>query len=168
MRFAATLLVALLALASSAWGQDQAFTNRATELKEKGDAQSKTVASLAENTAVKVLGRGGAYTQVEANGQKGWVRAFHLRFPVAIEKGESGGGLASLTSMFGGGREKQATIGTTGIRGLSPEDLKNAAPDAAALAKAQSYRSDKPTAERFAREGKLADVKVDYQEGGRK
>jgi len=169
MRFAATLLVALLALASSAWGQDQAFTNRATELKEKGDAQSKTVASLAENTAVKVLGRGGAYTQVEASGQKGWVRAFHLRFPVAIEKGESGGGLASITSIFGGGREqKQATIGTTGIRGLSPEDLKNAAPDAAALAKAQSYRSDKPTAERFAREGKLADVKVDYQEGGRK
>ena len=51
---------------------------------------------------------------------------------------------------------------------LSPEDLKNAAPDPAALAKAQSYRSDKPTAERFAREGKLADVKVDYQDGGRK
>jgi hypothetical protein len=169
MRLAASLLVALLALASSAWAQDQAFTNRATELKEKGDAQSKTVASLAENTAVKVLGRGGAFTQVEAGGQKGWVRAFHLRFPTTVEKGESGGGLASLTSMFGGGREqKQATIGTTGIRGLSPEDLKNAAPDAAALAKAQSYRSDKPTAERFAREGKLADVKVDYQEGGRK
>jgi hypothetical protein len=97
------------------------------------------------------------------------VRAFHLRFPATIEKGESGGGLASFTSIFGGGREqKQATIGTTGIRGLSPEDLKNAAPDAAALAKAQSYRSDKPAAERFAREGKLADVKVDYQEGGRK
>jgi hypothetical protein len=169
MRLAATLLVALLALASSAWAQDQAFTNRATELKEKGDAQSKTVASLAENTAVKVLGRGGGYTQVEANGQRGWVRAFHLRFPATIEKGESGGGLASFTSIFGGGREqKQATIGTTGIRGLSPEDLKNAAPDAAALAKAQSYRSDKPAAERFAREGKLADVKVDYQEGGRK
>jgi hypothetical protein len=169
MRFAATLLVALLALASSAWAQDQAFTNRATELKEKGDAQSKTVASLAENTAVKVLGRGGGYTQVEANGQRGWVRAFHLRFPATIEKGESGGGLASFTSIFGGGREqKQATIGTTGIRGLSPEDLKNAAPDAAALAKAQSYRSDKPAAERFARDGKLADVKVDYQEGGRK
>jgi hypothetical protein len=169
MRFAATLLVALLALASSAWAQDQAFTNRATELKEKGDAQSKTVASLAENTAVKVLGRGGGYTQVEANGQRGWVRAFHLRFPATIEKGESGGGLASFTSIFGGGREqKQATIGTTGIRGLSPEDLKNAAPDAEALAKAQSYRSDKPAAERFAREGKLADVKVDYQEGGRK
>ncbi|HSW84921.1 MAG TPA: SH3 domain-containing protein [Usitatibacter sp.] len=169
MRFAATLLVALLALASSAWAQDQAFTNRATELKEKGDAQSKTVASLPENTAVKVLGRGGAFTQVEANGQKGWVRAFHLRFPATIEKSGSGGGLASLTSMFGGSREqKQATIGTTGIRGLSPEDLKNAAPDSAALAKAQSYRADKPAAERFAREGKLTDVKVDYQEGGRR
>ena len=32
-----------------------------------------------------------------------------------------------------------------------------------ALAKAQSYRADKPTAERFARDGKLSEVKVDYQ-----
>ena len=169
MKFTASLFVALLSLATSAWAQDQAFTNRATELKEKGDEKSKTVASLPENTAVKVVGRGGAWTHVDANGQGGWVKAFHLRFPAAIEKSSSSGSaLSGLSSMFGGGRQQQATIATTGIRGLSPEDLKNASPDAAALAKAQSYRSDKPTAERFAREGKLADVKVDYQEGGRK
>ena len=51
------------------------------------------------------------------------------------------------------------------MRGLSPEDLKNAAPNNEALAKAQSYRADKPAAERFAREGKLSTVNVD--EGAR-
>jgi len=102
---------------------------------------------------------------VDAGGQQGWVRVFHLRFPATAQAAESGGGLGSLTSALGFGKQRSqtTTIATTGIRGLSPEDLKNASPDAAALAKAQSYRADKPTAERFARDGKLSEVKVDYQ-----
>jgi hypothetical protein len=168
MKFAASLFFALMSLAATAWAQDQAFTNRSTELKDKAAAEARTVATLPENTAVKVLARGGAWTQVEASGQQGWVRAFHLRFPVAVEKSSSGGSAFSgLSSMFGS-RPQQATIATTGIRGLSPEDLMNASPNNDALAKANSYRSDKPTAERFAREGKLENVKVDYPEGGRR
>ena len=164
MKFAASLLGLLLVFAASAWAQEQAFTNRATELKDRGANDAKTVASLPENTAVKVVARAGGWTQVEANGQKGFVRVFHLRFPATVEKGSasSGNALASITGFLGGGRgSQQANSATTGIRGLSPEDLKNAAPDAEALAKAQSYRADKPTAERFARDGHLASVKVD-------
>ena len=91
------------------------------------------------------------------------MRVFHLRFPAVAETSSSGGGLSGLSSALGFGRQKSqtTTIATTGIRGLSPEDLKNASPDAAALAKAQSYRSYKPTAERFARDGNLSAVKVD-------
>jgi hypothetical protein len=166
MKFAASLLAALLSLAASAWAQEQAFTNRPTELKDKGAAEGKTLATLPADTAVKVVARAGGWTQVQAKDQTGFVRAFHLRFPVTVEK-SSGGGLSSLTSIFGGGnRSTQATIGTTGIRGLTPDQLKSAAPDAAALAKAQSYRADKPAAERFAREGRLTPVQVD--EGARK
>src|SRR6185295_17276600 len=103
MRFAASLLAGLLWLANCAWAQDQAFTNRATDLKDKAAAEARTVASLPENTAVKILNRAGAWTQVDANGQAGWVRAFHLRFPTTVDKGgSSGGALAGLTSMFGG------------------------------------------------------------------
>jgi hypothetical protein len=158
----------LLALGASAWAQEQAFINRSTELKEKAAADSKTLATLNENLSVKVLARGGAWTRVEANGQAGFVRVFHLRFPLTVEQAASSGGggfLSGLTSALGGGRKtNNATIATTGIRGLSPEDLKNANPDPEALAKSQSYRADKPTAERFAREGKLVAVQVDVAE----
>ena len=110
----------------------------------------------------------GGWTRVEAAGKSGFVNVFHLRFPVTVES-KSGGGsnpLSSVTSFLSGGRqtEKPTTIATTGIRGLSPEDLKNASPDTAALAKMHSYRADKPTAERFARDAKLAAVSVDYVE----
>jgi hypothetical protein len=98
------------------------------------------------------------------------VRVFHLRFPaVAQTSSESGGGLGSLTSALGFGRDrsKAATTATVGVRGLSPEDLKSASPDAAALARLQSYRADKAAAERFARDGKLAEVSVDLPEARR-
>ncbi|HEX3063323.1 MAG TPA: SH3 domain-containing protein [Usitatibacter sp.] len=173
MSWRSILLVSVLAIAPLAFAQEQAFTNRATELRDRGAADAKVLASLPENTAVKVLARGGAWTRVEANGQPGWVNVFALRFPATVETSSASGGgsvLGGLTSIFGGGRqaEKPATLATTGIRGLSPEDLKNASPDNAALAKMQGYRADKPAAERFAHEGRLASVSVDDPQGGRR
>ncbi len=96
----------LLAAASAAWAQEQAFTNRSTELKERGAAEARTLGTLPENTAVKVILRGGGWTQVEAGTQKGWVRVFHLRFPATAEtSSSSGGALSGLTSALGFGRK---------------------------------------------------------------
>jgi len=155
-------------LAAAAWAQEQAFTSRSTELKDLGSPSGRTIATLPENTPVKVIARGGGWTKVDANGQQGWVNVFHLRFAATVEKSSSGGGfLGGLSGMLGGNRQAQSTtIATTGIRGLSPEDLKNASPNPEALAKAESYRADKPAAERFARDGKLASASVDTPEGG--
>jgi len=168
MKIRAFLLSIALAFAGLAAAQEQAFTNRATELKDKGAADGKTVANLPADTEVKVISRGGSgWSQVDAKGQKGWVRVFHLRYPATVQTGESGGVGSSIAGALGMGRSKSqnTTIATTGIRGLSPEDLKNAAPNPEALAKAQSYRADKPSAERFAKDGKLNTVAV--EEGGR-
>jgi uncharacterized protein YgiM (DUF1202 family) len=165
------LLVLALALAPFARADEQAFTNRATDLRERGANDAKVIASLPEKTEVKVLQRAGGWTRVEAAGKSGYVNVFHLRFPTTVDSQSSGGSnpFASVTSFLGGRQaEKKASIATTGIRGLSPEDLKNAAPDPAALAKAHSYRADRPTAERFAREGKLAAVSVDNPQGERR
>jgi hypothetical protein len=169
MRAAKLFLLIFLGLAAPAWAQGQAFTNRATELKEQASAESRTLDNLRENTEVKVVSRGGGWTRVEAGGKAGWVRVFHLRFPATTTTGESGGVLSGLTSaLTGKSRSQQAGIQTVGVRGLSPEELKNASPDAEALKRMQSYAADKNAAERFAREGKLADVTVDYNEGARR
>jgi uncharacterized protein YgiM (DUF1202 family) len=170
MNLRALAIAALVALAPAAWGEEQAFTNRSTELRDKAANDGKSVATLKEGTSVKVLARSGGWTRVEADGKGGFVNVFHLRFTSTVDTKSTGSNpFSSVTSFLGGGRSSdKATIATTGIRGLSPEDLKNAAPDAAALAKAQSYRSDKPTAERFAREGKLTAVTVDNPQGERR
>jgi hypothetical protein len=160
-----------LFLASAAWAQEQAFTNRSTELKDIGSPSGKTLASLPGDTPVKVISRNGGWTKVDVKGQQGYVNVFHLRFAATVEQSSSSSSnpVSALSGLFGGNRQPQkATIATTGIRGLSPEDLKNANPDPAALAKAESYRVDKGSAERFAKDGKLATASVDYSEGGRR
>ncbi len=161
-RFLVLLVAAWLSLAGDALAQEQATTNRATELKERPAADSRTLAPLAVDAPVKVLARQGGWTQVEAGTQRGWVRAFHLRFQSTVEASGSGGG---ITSIFGfGSREapKTSKVATLGIRGLTPEDFKNASPNPAELKKMQSFRSDKASAERFAKEAKLAPVSVAY------
>ena len=167
-------LIAVSALVLAAWGahaQEQAFTNRATELKEKAAADARTLASLPPETAVKVLGRGGQWTQVEAQSQRGWVRVFHLRFPSTVEaaSSSSGGALSGITGALGFGRQtaRPSTVATTGIRGLTAEDFANASPDTEALKRLQSFRADKGSAERFAREARLAAQQIDYSEGRR-
>lgn len=158
-------LIALLVLAALPWlarADEQGFTNRATELKARGAPDSPTLAQLPENTPVKVLARGGGWTRVEAGGKSGWVRVFHLRFAGNVESASSsGGGLASLGSALGfGQKNEQARLATTGIRGLSSEDVKNANPDPAELARMQSYRADRAAAEHFAKEARLVAVRI--------
>jgi hypothetical protein len=165
MMISRLLFAILLAFPLFAAAQDQAFTNRSTELKDRAAAEARTVAMLAENTPVKLLARGGGWTRVEAGGQSGWLRVFHLRFPASVESAPSssaGGLLSSLGSALTGQRSNpKANLATTGVRGLSQEDLKNANPDPDALRRLQSFRADRAAAERFARDGKLAAVQIE-------
>ena len=163
-------VIVALSLAGDAFAQEPATTNRATELKERPAPDSRTLAPLPPDSPVKVLSRQGGWTQVEAGTQRGWVRAFHLRFQSTVETSSSSAIGGSITSIFGfGSREapKTSKVATLGIRGLTPEDFKNASPDPAALKKLQSFRSDKAGAERFAKEAKLVPVAVAYTGGGK-
>src|SRR5688572_5033578 len=141
MRAAILFLLIFLGLAAPAWAQGQAFTNRATDLKEQASAGSKSIESLRENTELKVLARGSGWTRVEVGGKTGWVNVFHVRFPATASTDSSGGSILSGLGSAIGGRPKsqQAGIQTVGVRGLSPEELKNASPDGQALQRMQSY-----------------------------
>lgn len=165
-------VLAFLAFAALSWGalaQEQAFTNRSTELKADRSADSRALAALPENTPVKVLARGGEWTRVEAGGQSGWVRVFHLRYPAVAQTASSGNALTSIGSAFSFGKQSQkASTGTIGIRGLDKDKVQSANPDAEALRRLQSFRADHAAAERFAREGKLSAVSIDYEGGGRR
>lgn len=180
-------LLGALSQSAVSHAQEPLFTNRATEMRAAPDDSAKVVRTLPEKSAVQQLQRKGAWTMVQFTTgtdkapvkETGWVRMMHLRGGVVVvdspSSASSGGGFMSgfnrLLSGNSGRSSTQAQSATVGIRGLSPEELKTASPDAAALAKMNSYKSDKSEAERYAKEAKLA--KADVPElndaaGGRK
>lgn len=171
MHFARILVFLLAIVAGTALAQERANTNRGTELRERASGESRVLATLPENAPVTVLNRSGGWTEVDAGGQRGWVRVFHLRFAATVETGQrtSGssffGGVGSALGLGGQKRNDQAKIATIGIRGLSEEELRNASPDPEALRRLQSFRAARADAERFAREARLAAQRVAYEEG---
>ncbi len=155
-------------------------TNRATELRASPDDASALLQSLAAQTKVQLLERKGAWSKVKTDTQTGWVRMMHLRGGVVIEEAapaqKSGGGgfLSSFNRFLGGSPQtnQRAQSATVGIRGLSPEELKTATPNAQALADMKSFASSKPDAEKFAKDAKLARADVadplEQPKGGRR
>jgi len=173
------LSLALLLLCSVATAQEPLLTNRATELRAAPDFDAKVLQALPEKSAVQLIERKGAWSQVKAGTVTGWVRMMHLRGGVIVGEAQpqsaGGSALSSFSRLIGGNRAQPDTRSrnaTLGVRGLSPEDLKTASPNVQELAKMAVNQADKPAAEKFAREVPLA--KVDIAElsandrGGRK
>jgi Bacterial SH3 domain len=155
MRVLALLLVMpLLALA------EPATVIRATDLKQEPATDAATVAALPENTAVDVLERKSGWTRVKAASGEGWVRMLALRFGGATTAKP---GASGLTQVFNVARTgTSGTQVTTGVRGLDAEQIANAQPNPAELAKLEKFAADRDAATGFASQGKLSPASVDY------
>ena len=154
-----TLLLLLLALPVLA-AAEPATLIRATELKQAPATDAPTVAKLAENAAVEALQRKGGWTRIKAGADEGWVRMLALRFGGTGEakKGDSG-----VTQLFNVARTgTSGTQVTTGARGLDADQLANAQPNPAELAKMTKFAADADAAASFAAKGKLSATAVEY------
>jgi hypothetical protein len=154
-----TLLLLLLALPLLA-AAEPATLVRATELKQEPATDAATLAKLPENAAVEALERKGGWTRIKAGAAEGWVRMLVLRFggPGEAKKGDSG-----VTQLFNVART--GTSGaqvTTGARGLDADQLTNAQPNPAELAKMDGFAANAEAAASFAAKGKLSATAVEY------
>ncbi len=155
----------LLVVSSSAWAGDAAYTIRATELKAKPYGDAQTLRSLPPRTKVEVLKRQSSWTQVKAGTTSGWVKMLSLQLEASATGRRSDNGLSALFNVAATGRGGSTV--TTGVRGLSEEQLKTAQPNPQALRAAKKYAVSRSEAERFAEEGKLQSHDVSYLNGGR-
>lgn len=157
-------LCLLFGLMPTAWAGGYAYTIRATELKAKPYSDAQTLATLAPRSKVEVLARRSGWTQVKSVSFSGWVKMLSLQLESNAQSKRGDSGLGSLFNVAATG--KSGSTVTTGVRGLSEEQLKNAQPDAKALQAAKRNAVSKQDAQRFATEGKLEAQSVDYMSGG--
>lgn len=153
-----TRLLFLLLLAPAVCSADPATLIRATELKRSPASDAESVAQLAANTHVDALERNGGWTRVKASGAEGWVKMLALRYDGPGKAGDSG--VAQLFNVARTG--SSGTQVTTGVRGLDEQQLANAQPNAAELAKMSRFAAKPDAAAAFAAKGHLSARSVQY------
>lgn len=141
---------------------DPGKTMVAAELKQEPFIDASTIAKLEANTELDVLKRQGGWMQVKSPAGEGWLKMTSIKLGnAATAKGDSG--LGSLAKMALTGRSGNTGVtATTGVRGLSPEELKNATPNPEAVKQLDQYTGNKSKAQSFAGAGKLQPQSVEY------
>lgn len=149
----------LILLCGAARAAETAYTVRTTEVKAKPYSDAATLITLPQQSKVEVLARKAGWMQIKAGGKNGWVKMLSLKLgEMQAKSGDSG--LRSLFNVAAKG-SSGGTV-TTGVRGLSEEDLKNARPNPQALQTMQGYAENKSDAQKFARSGNLKAQNLDY------
>jgi hypothetical protein len=149
--------------------------NTGTKAKETGTTRSavdmmatpyrdaKPAGQLPSNTRVDILERRGGWLRISAQGKSGWVRLHQVRAGEGPEAKNTGGGLAALKNVSQTGRSgSQGIVATTGIRGLSAEELKSAKPNPKAVESMEASRASDSTARDFARGAGLKEKDVPF------
>ena len=157
-------LLLLLATLPATAGSPGA-TLKETPLKDKPFADAATLANLPAKAAVDVLGRQGGWLRVTASGKQGWVRMLNVRTgpPGQASAGREVQGVAAVASGRAG---KGNIVATSGIRGLSEEELKAAKPNPAEFRKLDGYAVSEEKAREYAGRSGLVARSVPYLQPG--
>lgn len=156
------VFLSLIFLCGLAQAGESGYLVRATALKAKPFSDADTLATLPDQAKVEVLSRKFSWMLIKAEAGTGWVKMLSVRLsaPVTAPKSDEDGSLGKIFNLATTG--KSGSTVTTGVRGLSEEQLKNATPNPEAFKILQGYAVNKEGAQNFAAVGQLKTEKVDY------
>lgn len=138
-------------------------TRTAVDLMSTPYSDAAKAGQLPSNTSVTILERRGGWLKISGKNKTGWVRLHQVRTGEGPESKSSGEGLTMLKNVGKTGRSgSSGIVATTGIRGLSAEELKSAKPNPKALETLKTLRANDATARDFARQAGLKDTDVPY------
>jgi uncharacterized protein YgiM (DUF1202 family) len=161
--------VVLLLFSTTVLVAEQATLMRSTELRAAPFRDAEVVQRLGANTNLQVVKRKGGWYQVKTQGKTGWVRMTTLMFSQPGGKPASGGGQGADDAVGGlltGRSSYRGVTAATGIRGLDAVNIRNATPNAAAVAKMDKYAVSAKSARSYASSGGLKSKKVAYLTSG--
>jgi len=153
--------ISLSALLLSGWlhAAESGTALKADDIRAEPFRDAKSVAKLVVGDKVNILKQDSGWLQVSSAKGKGWVRMLSIRRGDVRRSGAGAKGVLALTSGRAGTGK---VVATTGIRGLTEEELKQAQFNEAEVKLAESYASNKTDAAKFAAQGKLVARPFDY------
>jgi hypothetical protein len=152
-------LLAGLTLTAAAFAE-VGSTIKDTPLRDKPFVDAKTLTNLPARTNVEIIERKGGWTRVKAAGKTGWVRMLDVRVGQAQAAGKTS--TQDVTALATGRSGSGNIAATSGIRGLSEEELKNAKANPDELKKLDKFIVTDKDAGAYALKNKLQRQSVGY------
>ena len=153
----AAMLGALL-LAGQALAAESGTALKSDSLRREPYADAATSGTVARGDKLDILEKKGAWLKVKAPKASGWVRLLSVRRGAAGGGSETAGVLGLASGRTGTGQ----VVSTTGVRGLSEEELKGAKFDEQQIQALEAGSVDAAQAQQFAAAGKLQARKLAY------
>jgi hypothetical protein len=132
---------------------------KGTEIRAEPYRDAKQVGSLASGDKVEILRREGGWYEVKSSKGSGWVHMLNIRRGDATKRSIDAQGIVGLATGRGGTGQ---VVATTGVRGLTEEELKKAKFNESELKKVESFTATEKEVRKFATEAKLVEQKVNY------
>lgn len=155
------LIAALLLLPASAQAESGTVLKDDT-LRAEPFADAKNAGAVKRNEKVNILEKKGAWLKVTAGKKTGWVRLLSVKRGAAGQGNEAAGVLSLASGRAGTGQ----VVSTTGVRGLSAEELKAASFNEAEVLQMEGYSVSAAQAQQFADAGGLKARKLDHLPAG--
>lgn len=152
-------LLALLASTQSS-AAETGLVLKPDQLRADTFNDAKVVGSVNKNDSVEILNKKGAWLEIKSAGKSGWVRL------LTVKRNNAGGtDVAGVVAVATGRSGTGKVVSTTGIRGLSAEDLKTAQFNETETKKLESYTTNADEAKQFASSGGLTSRQYPYFTG---
>ncbi|HEY3327099.1 MAG TPA: SH3 domain-containing protein [Novimethylophilus sp.] len=151
-----TTLALLAATAASAAETGTALKNDSLMAEPYSDA--RPVGSLTRGDKLDILEKKGAWLKIKTAKNSGWVRLLSVKRGTLGKSNDAAGVLGLATGRSGTGQ----VVSTTGVRGLSEEDLKAAKFSEDEIRKLEGNGISGAEAQQFAAAGSLKPRKLDY------
>lgn len=153
------LLAVWVFAAGTALAAETGSALKDSEIRAEPYRDAKQVGSLASGDKVEILRREGGWYEIKTTKASGWVRMLNIRRGDPAKRSIDAQGIAGLaTGRSGTGQ----VVATTGIRGLTEEELKKAKFNESELKKVESFTVTPKDLRTFAAEGSLVEKKVNY------
>ncbi len=132
---------------------------KADVLRAEPFADAKTVGNINKNDTLDIIAKKGAWLQVKNKTKTGWVRI------LSVKRGGTSSSGSSIADISSGRTGTGKVVSTTGIRGLSAEELKAAKFNEDEMKKMESYTLTAADGQKFATSGGLTSSKIGYLQG---
>lgn len=147
-----------LLLASGACAGETGSALKSDTLRAEPYSDAKSAGSLNRGDKVDILEKKGAWLKVKARQSTGWVRLLSIKRGEASKSNDAAGLLSVASGRAGTGQ----VVSTTGVRGLSEEELKSAKFNEEEVKKMEANSISANAAKQFAAVGGLQARKQAY------